>query len=119
MEFSRTDRIIKSRKEHACDYCASPIPVGSSYFKFVAKSDGDFYTLNICDECDKMVQIVSKDIWEYQVEGVPINVLSDLDIYEHCELYNLYKNKPVKGKYLSSLLNHWDEKIRSREVLVK
>lgn len=116
--FSNETNIKKSRKEHICEFCGSPILAGTSYIKQVGIDDNGWYSIHLCNECNRMISIVSETNWEYKTDGVPLNVLGDLDIYEDCELYELYKNKEVKGKYLTNLIERWDKNIQKIKQVV-
>ena len=41
----------KARKQHKCDYCSGPIPIGETYYRYVGMFENEFQNWAMHHEC--------------------------------------------------------------------
>ena len=56
-----SDKRVKARKEHTCDFCGKKIVKGEEYRRSTHVYEGQIYDWHGCDRCKKYVSMAFKE----------------------------------------------------------
>jgi len=76
-----TNKIVKARKEHKCDYCGKTIEVEEQYRTAFLADGGDSWTWDNCLECEAFV-----DKFKLSGDGEGLSTMMFEDaVYDECQ----------------------------------
>lgn len=84
--------IRKARKEHKCNYCGLPIPVGKKYIHQTLKND-DIYTWKSHEDCHELIEELG---WfNYSFEGFTHDDFIQCVHLAYKDIWHIPETEPV------------------------
>lgn len=65
-----SDKRVKARKEHTCDFCGKKIVKGEEYRRSTHVYEGQIYDWHGCDRCKKYVSMAFKEYGDLAGDGL-------------------------------------------------
>jgi hypothetical protein len=81
-----TDKRVRARKEHKCDYCSKVIEIGEEYRYGVYTNEAMIYSWRSCDRCRFYVTKAFKELGDYVADGLGEQDFKDFMWESHREV---------------------------------